>query len=78
MSERRTTITLPGSPAGYSMRGTFTVQEAVEDLRKFYQRQLKEAQEVLAAADAEFRVVQHDNLHAWRRLKVLQEGKKKG
>lgn len=78
MSERYTTITLPGAPAGtgYSLHGYRSVEEMIKTIRENAEQDKKVAEAVLAAADNDFRVVSHLGVIVRRFPEVIQEGKK--
>lgn len=79
MTERYTSIALPGQPgevSHYAERGGKTVSEMITNLKKRARRIKAEAEAVLAADDADFRIVSFTGVIRQRKKIVWQEGKK--
>lgn len=75
MTDRHTTITLPTSrDPGLQVPGRVAPAELIADYRAQARRQLEQAQQVLAAADTDFRVVTHRGIHRITSLEILQPG----
>lgn len=76
MSERMTSITLPGLNSGHGIAdwGRKTPEEMVERLRSYAERQKAAAERILAAAPSDFRVETYVGVHVQRQKEVLQEG----
>ena len=76
MSERVTTICLPGSSdPGWANYGRKTVPEMIEEFRSHARYMRDRAEEILSAQDADFQVETHLGLHVRRNIEVLQRGK---
>jgi hypothetical protein len=73
MTERLTSIALRNLP-GVAEWGLKTVPEMIALIREHAARQKAEAEAVLAAPDADFRVETYLGVHVRRKLAVLQEG----
>lgn len=79
MSDRMTTITLPGAVAvGYQDWGVKTPAEMIKTIREHAAEQLRQANAVIEAADEDFRVETHTGMHVKRNRKVLQRGRAVG
>lgn len=78
MSEKLTAISLPGLPrgTGWAEWGAKEPYEMIAIIRERAAVQLKEAQDILDADDADFMVETYKGPYAMRDRIILQEGKK--
>ena len=78
MSEKMTTITLPGlQGSGFSDYGEVPVAKMIAKVREHAQLQLELAQAILNAADGDFRVETYYGPHAQKSQRVIQAGRYK-
>lgn len=77
MSERFTTVTLPGLRGGYgwSDRGRVPAREIIAAFRRLAAEDLAAAQAVLAASDDDFLVTTEIGVHVRRRQEIIQPGR---
>lgn len=79
MSERFTSISLPGSDAaGWAERDRIPAGDMIATYRDLATRRLREAREVLDAPDDAFRITTHRGIHAQRDRKIIQPGQEAG
>jgi hypothetical protein len=78
MSERMTSITLPGRPTGAGLAdwGRRAVPEMIAQIRAKAAHDKAEAEAILAASDEDFRVDTYTGVHVQRNREVLQPGRK--
>ena len=75
MSERMTSIDLPGVfNSGWADYGRKTPAEMIAYMRRHAEDKKREAEAVLAAADADFRVETYRGIYVKRDREVLQAG----
>lgn len=76
MSERMTSIDIPGSKnSGIADFGRLTAENMIRQFREYAQRQKEAAEEILAAADDDFRVETYTGVYVQRNREVIQPGK---
>lgn len=72
MSEKMTTVRIPGSASGgYSSWGRIPRAEAVKAFRDYHEYQRRVAEEALAATDEQLLVEVHTGVHVRRNVEVL-------
>jgi hypothetical protein len=78
VTRRLTSVRLPGArAAGLMNDGTVSAPEMIRQYREYAERQLAEAEAILGADDAEFRVTVVDGVHVERHVRTVQEGRAK-
>lgn len=76
MSERMTSITLPGSRhCGLADWGRKTPEEMIRQIRAHAEHMKVEAEEIISASDLEFRVQTYTGVHVQRNRETLQPGR---
>lgn len=79
MSERLTSISLPGSDAaGWVERGRVPAGDMIATYRNLAARQLREAREVLDAPDDAFRITTQRGIVVQRDRQIIQPGREAG
>lgn len=73
MSDRLTSICLPGKSVGVADYGLRTVPEMIAFIRARAVAMKAEAEAILNASDNSFRVDTYVGIHARRGLKILQQ-----
>lgn len=77
MSEKYTTIHLPGLPsgAGWMEHGDVPAGELIASYRRNAQRDLEHAQAILAAADEDFRIETAYGVYVQKKRHIIQPGR---
>jgi hypothetical protein len=70
MSEKMTSITLPGT-SGFADWGYLDRQKMINAYRFIARRQKEEAEKILNAADEDFIVEQHTGIHVRRNIRRI-------
>jgi hypothetical protein len=78
MAEKMTTINLPGRPRGVGFMdyGDVPADKLIATYRRMALRDKEEAEAVLAASDADFRIVYVEGKLINRPIRVIQEGRR--